>query len=73
MTDMIERFQHTRERIFHLISQPGVKGGGKVRRVADQNRGTPALCTPHDTGCQLFPIHFSDTSSSSGPGSSGSA
>ena len=52
---------------------PGVKGGGKTRRVADQNRGTPALCTPHATGCQLFPIRFSDTSASSGPGSSGSA
>ena len=47
-----------------------VKGGGKVRRVADQNCGTPALCTPPDTGCQLFPIHFFDPSS--GPGSCGS-
>lgn len=30
----------------------GVKGGGKVRRVADQNCGTLALCTPPAAGCQ---------------------
>ena len=46
-----------------------VKGGEKVRRVADQNCGTPVLCTPYNTGRQLFPIHFFNVSS--GPGSSG--
>jgi hypothetical protein len=54
---------------YHPADMP-VKGGGKVRRVADQNCGTPALCTPPDTGCQLFPIHFFDTLS--GPGFCGS-
>lgn len=39
-------------------NEPAVKGGGKTRRAADQNRGTPALCTPHDTGCQLFPFQY---------------
>ena len=49
---------------------PFVKGGGKVRRVADQSCGTPALCTPPDTGYQLSLIDFFDVSS--GPGFSGS-
>jgi len=51
------------------VNESFVKGGVKVRRVADQNRGTPALCTPYNTGRQLFPIHFFNVSS--GPGSSG--
>jgi hypothetical protein len=43
-------------RILVAIEPADVKGGEKVRRVADQNRGTPALCTPYNTGRQLFPI-----------------
>jgi len=31
-----------------------VNGGVKVRRVADQNRGTQALFTPLTAGCQTF-------------------
>ncbi len=63
-------FKEPQNRAMYTICIVPVKGGGKVRRVAGQNCGTPALCTPPDTGCQLFPIHFFDTSS--GPGSSGS-
>jgi len=36
-----------------------VKGGEKVRRVADQNRGTLALCTPSDAGVNWFLFTFS--------------
>ncbi|HSW00711.1 MAG TPA: hypothetical protein VLI39_11105, partial [Sedimentisphaerales bacterium] len=56
------------EPVLNHLEEAPVKGGAKVRRVADQNCGTPALCTPCDPGCQLFPIHFFNPSS--GPGSS---
>jgi hypothetical protein len=48
---------------FHL----DVEGGVKVRRVAVQNRGTSALFTPSDPGCQSVIVHFFYSSSGSIP------
>jgi len=53
--DLLKQFFKTLNYLFtYIVLQMVVNGGVKVRRVADQNRGTQALFTPLTAGCQTF-------------------